>query len=63
MADLHRAKDGPYRRSYTHDRRSFTRDHGYQPDDLNTGKLYAWQHAYWTLHGELWRDRWRVLKH
>jgi tRNA G10 N-methylase Trm11 len=60
-ADHHDARDTSYRRSYTHDLRQVTGDSERQLASRNTGRYYAWQPSYATLHRRAWAEVRRVL--
>jgi tRNA G10 N-methylase Trm11 len=60
-ADHHEARDGSWRRGYTHDLQKTTGDHDRKLAERNTGRWYAWQPAYATLHRRAWAEVRRVL--
>lgn len=62
MSDHHEAKDGSLRRSYTHDLRRLTGDAERELHPNNSGRLFAWQPAYWDFHRQAWSELRSVLK-
>jgi tRNA G10 N-methylase Trm11 len=60
-ADHHEAQDGSWRRGYTHDLQKTAGDPKRQLASTNTGRWYAWQPAYATLHRRAWAEVRRVL--
>lgn len=61
-SDHHRAGDGSYRRSYTHDLRALTDNPERRLHRHNTGLFKGTSREYWALHGAAWREVRRVLK-
>jgi DNA modification methylase len=60
MSDHHSAKDGSYRRSYTHDIRRLTKNDEYQLHSNNTG-YHRFNVRYRNLHRNAYREMVRVL--
>lgn len=61
-SDHHRARDGSYRRSYTHDLRKLTGNEARQLHRNNAGRYKGNSDDYWRLHGAAWRELRRVLR-
>lgn len=59
-SDAHNAKDGSYRRSYTHDMRRLTGDPDRKLHPDNAGTL-AWGQKYRSFHAAAWTEALRVL--
>ncbi len=61
MSDHHNAKDGSYRRTYTHHMRALLNDDTVKLHERNAGQM-QWGEGYRKLHEEAWAEVYRVLK-